>query len=85
MNTQLLAGIRCPRCFQADNFAVQITMNVIVADDGFDFMGHRPEDDLFPGRALDPDDGLQDPDPIACAGRDGCGHRGTVKEFRFDW
>lgn len=81
-NTQLLKGIRCPRCAQTGRFAIQVTMNVLIEDDGIDFMGHQPEDDFFPGRVISENEGLADTDPIACAGRDGCGHRGTVGEFR---
>jgi len=82
-NTQNLAGIACPECGQTARFVVQITINVFMEDDGVDFMGHQPDPDTFPGRVLDPDDGLRDDDPIQCAARyDGCGHRGTVREFR---
>ncbi|ROR76096.1 hypothetical protein SAMN06295974_3756 [Plantibacter flavus] len=81
-NTQKLAGIRCPSCLESQRFAIQTTINVIVEDDGFDFMASQPADDAFPGRVVDEDDGLQDDDPIVCANRNGCGHLGTVREFR---
>lgn len=83
-NTQKLKGIRCPKCRETQRFAIQITMNVVMEDDGVDFMGHLPEDDHFPGRVIDPEDGLNDGDPISCASRNGCGHYGTVSEFRID-
>lgn len=83
-NTQLLKGIRCPECFETQRFAVQITMNVVMEDDGIDFMGHQPPADFFPGRVIDEADGLLDADPIVCMSRSGCGRRGTVAEFRLD-
>lgn len=84
-NTQLLDGLRCPKCFESQRFAVQVTMNVLLEDDGFDFMSSQPDLDHFPGRVLDEDEGLKDDDPISCANRNGCDHKGTVAEFRLDW
>lgn len=84
-NIQLLEGVRCPRCFESQRFAVQVTMNVLIEDDGFDYMSSQPDLDHFPGRVLDDDEGLKDEDPISCANRNGCGHKGTVAEFRLDW
>ena len=82
-NTQILAGIRCPECPNETAFVVQVTMNVVMHDDGYDAMGQTPELDHFPGRVIDPDDGFLDEDPIQCyERRGGCGHRGTVSEFR---
>jgi len=81
-NTNLLKDIRCPECFQADRFAVQMTMNVLVVDDGLDSMVTQPELDHFPGRVIDEEDGFADSDPISCAARYGCGHMGTVGEFK---
>ncbi|TLS44915.1 hypothetical protein FE633_17360 [Streptomyces montanus] len=83
-NTENLKGIRCPECFSEEAFVVQITMNVVMHDDGIAFMGCRqPENDHFPGRAIPDDDGFGDDNPIQCfERRGGCGHWGTVKEFR---
>lgn len=83
-NTQRLAGIRCPRCAHERSFVVQITLNVVMLDEGHDIFGcEEPPADHFPGRVIDSEDGFFDDDPIQChARRGGCGHRGTVKEFR---
>jgi uncharacterized protein (DUF2126 family) len=81
-NEQLLKDVMCPVCFETQRFAVQVTMNVLVEDSGFDFMAHQPSTDHFPGRTLDEDDGFQDFDPISCANRNGCGYMGTFGEFR---
>lgn len=83
-NANMLEGIRCPECFEDQRFAIQMTRNVIVKDDGLDTMGSQPEDDHFPGRVIDPDDGFCDDDPISCANRNGCLHYGTLREFRID-
>ncbi|MFI9629221.1 hypothetical protein [Streptomyces sp. NPDC052042] len=83
-NTQNLAGIRCPECLSETAFVVQMTMNVVMFDDGIGFMScTQPENDHFPGRVIDDEDGFMDEDPIQCyERRGGCGHRGTVGEFR---
>ena len=81
-NTEILKGIRCPECFETQRFVIQKTMNVLMEDSGLDSMSSQPADDHFPGRRVDPDDGLNDFDPISCANRNGCGHMGTVAEFR---
>jgi hypothetical protein len=81
-NTQKLAGIRCPKCYETQGFVVQLTINVVMNDDGFDCMSGQFPDDYFPGRNIDEDDGLSDEAPIVCANRNGCQHRGTVAEFR---
>lgn len=83
-NTQRLAGIRCPRCFSERAFVVQITLNVVMLDEGHDIFGsEEPPADHFPGRVIDSEDGFFDDDPIQChERRGGCGHRGTVEEFR---
>ncbi len=38
-NTNCLAGIRCPRCQQADLFSIQATAWFRVSDDGTDTFG----------------------------------------------
>jgi hypothetical protein len=81
-NTQNLKGIRCPMCFETNGFVIQLTMNLVMHDDGYDAMGTQIPDDHFPGRVIDDNDGLNDEDPITCANRNGCEHRGTVGEFR---
>lgn len=83
-NTQFLKGLRCPECLETGRFVIQVTMNVIQEDDGIDFMSSQPELDHFPGRRIDEEDGLGDEDPISCANRNGCEHRGTVGEFRIE-
>ncbi|MCI4659755.1 hypothetical protein [Cryobacterium zhongshanensis] len=80
-NTQNLVGIRCPMCFETGGFVIQKTMNVTMQDDGYDSMGGRFPNDQFPGRVIAEEDGFQDDDPIMCANRNGCEHRGTVHEF----
>ncbi|WP_279365344.1 hypothetical protein [Microbacterium testaceum] len=82
-NTGRLAGIRCPRCGYERAFVVQITLDVVMLDDGVDSAapgqptaGHVP--------VIDTQSGFSDGDPIQChKGRGGCGHRGTVEEFRI--
>jgi len=81
-NTQHLRGIRCPECFETGRFIIQMTMNVVQEDDGIDFMAAHPELDHFPGRRIDEEDGHNDGDPITCHNRNGCGHTGTVHDFR---
>jgi len=83
-NIQNLVGIRCPECLSEQAFIIQVTMNVLMHDDGIDFMGRsQPDSDHFPGRVIPHDTGLHDDDPIQCfERRGGCGHRGTMKEFR---
>jgi len=81
-NAQILKGIRCPKCFETQSFVVQITTNVVMFDDGADYMGGGFQDDHFPGRVIDDNDGFKDDDPITCANRNGCHHTGTVVEFR---
>ncbi|MFE4332493.1 hypothetical protein ACFRQM_24635 [Streptomyces sp. NPDC056831] len=83
-NTQNLAGIRCPKCFNETAFVVQMTMNVVMFDDGISFLGvSQPDNDHFQGRVIPDDDGFRDEDPIECyMRRDGCGHWGTVRDFR---
>lgn len=82
-NTQILQNIRCPKCLNEQGFALQLTVNVVMADDGIDWGTQQPDLDHFPGRAIDPDDGLFDEDPIQCwPRRGGCGYLGTVAEFR---
>lgn len=83
-NSQLLKGIRCPECFETQRFAVQMTINTLIVDDGLETMASQPDLDHFPGRRIDENDGLHDEDPISCANRNGCGHMGTVGEFRID-
>ncbi|MCY1718589.1 hypothetical protein OVA26_16755 [Microbacterium sp. SL62] len=71
-NTQNLAGIRCPRCSFESAFVVQVTLDIVVLDDG------------FTDHVIEPQRGLLDDDPIQCPEvRGGCGHRGTVAEFRI--
>lgn len=84
-NTQRLAGIRCPQCSHESAFVVQITLNVVMLDEGHDIFGcEEPPADHFPGRVIDSEDGFFDDDPIQCyQRRGGCGHRGTVSEFRI--
>lgn len=88
-NTQNLKGIRCPKCDNESAFVVQMTMNVVMNDDGIDFMGvQQPPLDTFPGRVIPEDDGFEDEAPIICFQRPGwfsdtgCGYMGTVGEFR---
>lgn len=81
-NTQNLKGISCPRCFETQRFAVQMTMNVLMEDDGLDMMSSQPDLGHFPGRGIDQNDGFEDIDPISCANRNGCNYMGTVGEFR---
>lgn len=83
---QYLKGIRCPVCLSESAFVVQMTMNVVMEADGIDFFGcSQPEDDHFPGRVISPDDGFVDGDPIQCfERRGGCGHRGSVEQFRIE-
>lgn len=82
-NSQKLEGIRCPECSNEQGFAVQMTMNIVMVDDGIDWGTHEPDLDNFPGRVIDPDDGFLDEDPIQCwPRRGGCGHLGTVGDFR---
>ncbi|WP_424862996.1 hypothetical protein [Streptomyces sp. MMS24-I29] len=83
-NSQILSGIRCPECFNETDFVVQMTTNVVMFDDGISFKGvSMPENDHFPGRVIDDEDGFMDEDSIQCyERRGGCGHRGTVGEFR---
>lgn len=83
-NQHKLKGIQCPACLESQRFAIQTTVNLIVEDDGFDYMASQPADDAFPGRVLDEDEGLRDDDPIVCANRNGCGFLGTVREFRVN-
>ncbi|MBD0673982.1 hypothetical protein [Streptomyces sp. CBMA156] len=81
-NTQNLAGIRCPKWFSEEAFAVQMTMNVITFDDGVSLLGVSPPDSgHFPGRVIRDDGGSTDDEPIQRFVRRGsCGHRGTVDE-----
>lgn len=81
-NSQNLKGIRCPECFETRSFVIQMTVNVAIEDDGVDYMSGMFDNDFFPGRVIDEEDGFNDQDPIACANGRGCGHRGTVAEFR---
>lgn len=83
-NIEKRVDIRCPECLSDKAFIIQVTMNVVMHDDGVDFMGcSQPDNGHFPGRAIPDDVGLHDGDPIQCfEGRGGCGHRGTVTEFR---
>lgn len=85
-NTGNLKGLRCPKCYENQRFVIQMTMNVVMENDGIDFMGSsQPENDHFPGRVIDEGEGLHDEDPISCHNRTYggvCGHRGTVREFR---
>ncbi|MFF2053737.1 hypothetical protein ACFVU2_19190 [Leifsonia sp. NPDC058194] len=83
-NTEFLEGIRCPVCFEEDRFVIQVTVNALLCDDGYDWMASQPDPDHFPGRVLTEDEGLGDEDPISCANRNGCGHYGTVAEFRIE-
>jgi len=83
-NSHLLEGIRCPKCLETERFAIQMTINVFVVDDGLDIMASQPAEDHFPGRVIDPNDGFFDEDPISCANRNGCGYTGTVAEFRVE-
>jgi len=80
-----LAGIRCPRCAHERAFVVQITLNVVMLDDGVDSAAPgQLSAEHFPARVISPRSGLSDGDPIQChEGRGGCGHRGTVDEFRM--
>lgn len=84
-NTGRLAGIRCPRCAHERAFVVQITLNVVMLDDGVaPVAAGQPSAEHFPARVIDPQSGFSDGDPIQChEGRGGCGHRGTVDEFRI--
>ena len=83
-NTQNLQGIRCPQCLSDEAFVVQITSNLVMFDDGVDYMGvTQPEDDHFPERVIAQSNGFESTDPIQCfERRGGCGHRGTVAEFK---
>lgn len=81
-NQELLKDVACPRCFETERFAVQVTMNVLVVDSGFDYFASQPDPDHFPGRVLDENDGFADTDPISCANRNGCQYMGTFAEFR---
>jgi hypothetical protein len=83
-NTQILKGIRCPECFSESTSVVQMTMNVVMQDDGAVFFScSQPGNDHFPGHVIPDDTGFRYDDPIECFQRSGnCGHRGTVKEFR---
>lgn len=83
-NTQNLEGIRCPMCYEEGRFVIQMTMNVLMCDDGLDSMASQPELDHFPGRVIDEEDGFHDEDPISCANRNGCNYYGTVAEFRVE-
>jgi len=84
-NTGRLAGIRCPRCAHERAFVVQVTLNVVMLDDGVDpTAAGQPSAEHFPARVIDPRSGFSNGDPIQChEGRGGCGHRGTVDEFRI--
>lgn len=80
-NTENLKGVRCPQCLETDGFVIQMTINVIMRDDGYDAMGGQFPNDHFPGRVIDDNDGLTDGDPIMCANR-ACEYRGVVSDFR---
>ena len=82
INTHLLQDVRCPSCHVTDRFVVQMTMNVYVEDDGVDFMESPPPDDTFPEKPVDSGPDFADDTLISCAGRNGCGHSGTVGEFK---
>lgn len=87
-NTQLLEGIRCPECHSTLRFAIQVTMNVVLEDDGLDVMASTPADDVFAGvgngrEITEEHSGLRDDDPIQCLNY--CGHLGTVAQFRLGW
>ena len=83
-STERLAGVRCPRCSNERAFAVQITVSVVL-DGDLDISGSaRSITDHAPGRIGDPPDGFRGDEPIQChQDRGGCGHRGTVDEFRI--
>lgn len=82
-NENILKGIRCPECGQNQRFAIQVTQNVVIEDDGQDVMGHQPDgDDYFSERPVRQDSGWSDNDPIGCRGRNHCRHIGIVKDFR---
>ena len=80
-NTQILKGLRCPECLSEGPFVVQVTMNVVMDDDGIDWGMSQPEGDHFPGRPVDDSDGFEPESPIQCSARRGCGHYGTVESF----
>lgn len=83
-NTQILKDLSCPKCFYENTFIVQITLNVVMADDGYTEGCSQPGNAHFPERPISDDNGFRDDDPIECHERwGGCGYRGTVGEFRW--
>lgn len=81
-----IAGLACPDCGNRARFGLQTTMNITFTQDGWDAMNHQSEDDAFPGRVLDQQEGLRDEDPVVCmAGgfSSTCRRLGTIREFRI--
>ncbi len=83
-STERLAGVRCPRCSNERAFAVQITVSVVL-DGDLDISDPRGRSPTTrPAASADPPDGFRGDEPIQChQDRGGCGHRGTVDEFRI--
>lgn len=83
-NTHIFKGIRCPKCLSESTFVVQVTINEIMQEDGAGvFSCPQPDNDHFPNHIIPDDTGFRDDDPIECFQHcGGCGHQGTVKEFR---
>lgn len=66
-NTGRLADTRCPRWLQQAAFVVQITLNVVMLDDGMDLVGSgQLSGDHFPTRVTGSGNGFGDDDPIHC-------------------
>lgn len=80
-NTQILKGLRCPDCLSEGPFIIQVTMNIVMADDGIDWGMRQPEDDHFPDHPVSGRSGLEPGSPIQCSERRGCGRYGTVEDF----
>lgn len=78
--TGRLVGIRCPHCSNERAFVVQITVDVVL-----DAIGSASSlVDHAVGRIVDPQDGFRGDQSVLChPDRGGCGHRGTVDEFRI--
>jgi len=77
------AGIRCPHCGNVSAFAVQLTVNVVL-DGDLDVIGSpQASSDQCSARLTGPGDGFRGDEPVQCQqDRGGCGHRGSVEQFR---
>lgn len=77
------AALRCPRCASERAFVVQVTVEVVLGGD-LDIIepASSPADHAL-GPIIDPRDGLRGDESVQCQqDRGGCGHRGSVGQFR---